>query len=143
MYSFCTYHCFTYCSYVRYSLRCFVHSLLFHKNEGDPRSEMFALIVGLHHPELYSLDLSVMFMRILRGLFPDHSAIKNLLDKYDPTTKSSNCFVTRDDMWNAILGEGGIKSKQSTWRADELVRLTSVSFDYQLCYKHGSADLPV
>jgi hypothetical protein len=49
-----------------------------------------------------------------------------MLDKYEPQTKSSNCHVPRDNMWNAILGEGGNKAKQNTWRADELIRLTSV-----------------
>lgn len=100
---------------------------MFHKEEGDPRAGMFALLVGLHHPELYSIDLSIMFMRVIRGLFPDHTAIKNLLDKYDPATKASNCYVSRANMWEAILGEGGVKNKQCTWRADELIRLTSVS----------------
>jgi hypothetical protein len=68
-----------------------------------------------------------MFMRCIRGLFPDTSAIKNLLDRYDGGTGESNCTVPRDNMWNAILGNGGKKHKPETWKADELVNLTSVN----------------
>jgi hypothetical protein len=65
----------------KYSLRCFVHSLVHHKDHGDRRAEIFALITGLHHPELYSNALSVMFTRLIRGLFPDHKYIRASLDK--------------------------------------------------------------
>jgi len=112
-----------------------VHSLLFHKNQGDRRAELFALVVGLHHPELYSYEMSNMFMRCIRGLFPDTSAIKNLLDRYDGATGESNCTVPRDNMWNAILGNGGKKHKPETWKADELVNLTSVNVRARVCVR--------
>jgi hypothetical protein len=58
-----------------------VHSLVHHKKYGDRRAEMVALVVGLHHPELYSTALSTMFTRLVRGLFPDHKAIRSSLDR--------------------------------------------------------------
>jgi hypothetical protein len=104
----------------KYSLRCFVHSLVHHKDQGDRRAEIFALITGLHHPELYSNALSVMFTRLIRGLFPDHKYIRASLDKYDGKTHSSNCVVSRKIMWRALIGENGVLQKPDTWYFPEI-----------------------
>jgi len=108
----------------KYNLRCFVHSLVKHKDMGDRRAELFALLVGLHHPELYSIQMSCVFMRLIRGLFPDHKSIRPLLDKYDGKTKASNCLVARKLCFAAILGPKGRPNKPSTWDAPELMHLT-------------------
>jgi len=123
----------------KYNLRCFIHSLVHHKESGDRRATLFALIVGLHRPELYSTQLSCVFMRLIRGLFPDHKAIRPQLDKYDAKSGLSNCLVTQKRVYAGIIGPSGNPSSAKTWVAPEMLHLCGPDELWHL--PHAGTDL--
>jgi hypothetical protein len=117
----------TFGEHAKYNLRCFVHSLVHHKEQGDRRAELFSLVCGLHHPELYSKQLSCTFMRLIRNLFHNnHKKIKISLDKYDGKSHKSNFLVTRKEAYAGIIGPEGKHIKPETWVAPELLHLTTM-----------------
>ena len=112
----------------KFNLRCFVHSLVHHKEKGDRRAELFALICGLHHPELYSKQLSCAFMRLIRNIFHNNlKKIKVSLDKYDSKSRKSNFLISRKEAYAGLIGPKGKPNAPSTWEAPELLHLTSMS----------------
>jgi hypothetical protein len=107
----------------KYQLRVYVHSLNKYKDKGDRRAELLALLTGLHHPEIYSKQLSRTFMRLIRGMFPDKKSISVCLSKYDKKNQKSRCFVPRKRVWQGLLG--GPPKKSKSWSCSALLHLAS------------------